>query len=73
MTYYVFQAKPMGWARVHFGDCRHCNYGKGQPGQHKTGSGATGWFGPFSSRDEAMAHMKKLKAKNAKPCGHCNP
>ena len=71
--YYVFQAKPIKWARVHFAECHHCNSGKGQEGQHKTASGATGWSGPFDTRAAAFAHMKTLKAKDAKACGHCKP
>ncbi len=73
MSYYVFWAKPIKWARVHRGDRRHCNDGKGQKGQHKTGSGATIWSRPFSTRAAAVVHMKTLKAKNAGLCGHCRP
>jgi hypothetical protein len=72
-SYYVFHATPMKWARVHVGDCRHCNYGKGQPTQHKTGSGATGWNGPFDTRDDAITFMKSLKLKDSKLCGTCKP
>jgi hypothetical protein len=49
---------PHGRARVHEGSCVHCRDGQGQENQAKTGSGATGWDGPFSSVVEAAAFME---------------
>ncbi len=71
--YYVFQAKPIKRARLHLASCRHCRDGQGQEGQHKTGSGATAWTGPYQSRAGALAFLLGLEYKDAKPCGYCKP
>jgi len=71
--YYVFVARPLGYARVHLANCKHCRGGLGQEGQHKTGSGATEWLGPFASKQDAIAQMNALKPKNGNLCGHCRP
>jgi hypothetical protein len=72
-SYFVFVAKPLRRARVHLADCKHCRNGQGQENQDKNGSGATEWFGPFGSRDDAFAKMMALHPKDHGACGHCRP
>lgn len=45
--FYVSWMRPIKRARIHLRFCSHCNGGEGQNGQDRTGSGNTGWFGPF--------------------------
>lgn len=72
-TYWVFHAKPHGHARIHRNNCPDCRDGQGQAGQHKTGGGATEWFGPFGDKAAALAMMTGLNAKDAGDCGRCKP
>lgn len=71
MAYYVYHAKPMRRARIHRGDCKHCRDGQGQENQHKTGSGATGWDGPFRTIQQAQASMRRFRYTNARNCRYC--
>ena len=63
------------WARVHIGECPNCNFGFGQPNQHKTESAITQWFGPYATLAEAVAKMNSfgLSAQQAKLCSTCKP
>jgi len=75
MTYYVFHASPMSRARIHKDLCVHCNYGKGQPNQNKTGSGNTGWSKAFPTVAAAQQYMntKFPNFKDTGKCGTCKP
>lgn len=70
-SFYVFYGPPRRRARVHRGDCPHCNEGHGQKGQDRKADGPTQWFGPFSTQAEALGHMKTLDAKDAQLCAVC--
>lgn len=71
MAFYVFHATPHRRARVHDGGCIHCREGKGQENQDKTGSGATGWSGPFATLSAAESFMRKLNFRDAQHCKTC--
>lgn len=71
MAFYVFHATPMSRARIHLGSCKHCRDGLGQENQHKNGSGATGWDGPFSSFEEADLKMSTFRFKDTGTCQDC--
>lgn len=75
MSYYVSHMTPIQRARVHKGTCIHCNEGKGQSGQHRTGSGNTGWSDAFPNFAEADAHMRSQYAdwSDIGSCGYCKP
>jgi hypothetical protein len=70
--YYLFYTSTEKLARVHVGDCRHCNHGKGPSLRRGTRSRST-WSGPFATCEEAVAQMKILNLRNSKTCSHCNP
>jgi hypothetical protein len=73
ISFWVFYAKPHGRARVHRNDCPDCRDGQGQAGQHKTGGGATEWFGPFADKSLARAKMASLNPKHPGECGRRKP
>ena len=68
--FFVSFMSPIKRARVHRGECSNCNHGRGQLGQDKTGSGATGWSGALS-HDEALALAKSYKAKGYTDVDYC--
>lgn len=69
--FFVFYGKPRRRTRVHDGDCTHCRHGEGQENQHKTGSGATGWIGPFDTLKEAERKMRSFGYKDSGLCQKC--
>ena len=73
MNFYVSHMTPHKQARVHKGECPDCNFGQGQLGKDKTGSGATGWDGPFESAAIAEAFMRKTFPDfvDIGKCGRC--
>lgn len=75
MAFYVSHMTPHKRARVHKASCSDCRDGKGQAGQHRTGSGATGWDGPFTTLAEAESFMARQfpNFTDARLCGRCNP
>lgn len=75
MAYYVSHMTPIKRSKVHKGACAHCMDGKGQSGQHKTGSGNTGWSQPFATFAEAAAHQKEMDPRfdEVGVCKHCHP
>lgn len=75
MNYYVSHMSPHRRARVHKASCPDCRDGRGQEGQHRTGSGATGWDGPFSTLAEAEQFMAAQfpTFKDTGKCGRCKP
>ena len=75
MSFYVSHMTPHKRARIHKGECPDCNFGQGQPGQDKTGSGATGWNGPFESLGAAEDFMQKTfpRFTDTGKCARCKP
>lgn len=75
VRFYVSHMTPIKRARVHVGSCRDCNEGKGQVGQHRNGSGQTGWSSAFATFREAMDHMESEYGgfPERRPCKRCRP
>lgn len=73
MDYYVSHMSPHKRARIHKASCPDCRDGQGQAGQHRTGSGATGWDGPFSTLIEAENFMSDRFGHftDTRKCGRC--
>lgn len=71
--FYVSRIEPMKRARIHRGSCRDCNDGRGQEGQHKTGSGNTGWSTAmtFAEAENVIAHYRMRGWTDIGNCGHC--
>lgn len=69
-TFWVYEDDPTNRARVHRGDCRYCNHGKG------TGAGRLSdnrWHGPYATRADAFAAMRRLGKRDIGGCGICRP
>lgn len=75
MRYWVSFMAPHKRARLHEATCPDCRDGRGQEGQHKTGSGATGWNGPFDTILKAEVFMAEHFAhfKDVAKCKRCRP
>jgi hypothetical protein len=71
MAFYVFHATPMRRARVHDGTCKFCRDGQGMENQHKNGSEATGWDGPFETLKEADGKMAGFRFPDTGHCKYC--
>ena len=69
--FWVSWMKPHGRARIHDGACPNCNHGAGQRAQEKTGSGATGWEGPYATLDQARERLAAFEAKGYAHTGFC--
>jgi len=69
-NFWLFKAPPHKRARIHIGDCVHCNHGQGQLTQIKKPTGPTSWT-EFDSLDEAIGAMKRLHYKDVRLCGTC--
>jgi hypothetical protein len=68
--FYVSWMKPIKRARIHTAECSNCNSGNGQAGQDKTGSGNTGWHGPFSF-EGAQNRAEKLRREGFTDVDYC--
>lgn len=55
-------------AKVHRGDCSHCNDGRGKDPDASDRNGQ--WHGGYSSREEAREHARSL-TRNATDCSFC--
>lgn len=55
-------------AKVHRGDCSHCNGGRGKDPDASDRNGQ--WRGPFATRAEAAEQAKSL-TRNASDCAFC--
>jgi hypothetical protein len=75
VSFYVSHMTPHKRSRIHKGECPDCNFGRGQPGQDKTGCGATGWDGPFESLAAAEDFMRKAfpRFTDTGKCRRCKP
>ncbi len=57
-------------AVIHYGDCRHCNHGKGQHGVTSEEHGC--WHGAYNSIDAANTAAAQT-GKPMRRCGTCQP
>ena len=75
MDFYVSHMSPHKRARIHKGSCPDCRHGQGQKGQHRTGSGATGWDGPFPTLTQAEQFLAKRfpHFNDVGKCRRCKP
>ena len=71
-TYFVYE----NWvaegrkAKIHFGDCSYCNFGKGM---HETDNETNGrWLGPFTNFQEAFNTATETGGRVSQ-CKHCAP
>lgn len=72
MTYYVYenwQVRPKK-AKVHFGDCYCCNYGRGQFSGTDPSRG--NWSESFNTFNEAWGFAVRSEYPES-TCGHCDP
>ena len=69
MEYWDYENWTRQRARIHQGNCRYCNYGRGwQPKD----SGRNGkWHGPFETRQLAFNHMKAMAYRDMSDCAVC--
>lgn len=68
--FYVYEDDPTNRARVHRGECRYCNYGKGLRGQRDPNNR---WRGPYPTSESAFDFARSLRKKDTAGCGVCNP
>jgi hypothetical protein len=70
---YVSWVQPIKRARIHRGNCRHCNHGAGQTAQQTTGSGNTSWLGPMglAEAEEEIRSLRKQGYRDLAKCGLC--
>jgi F-type H+-transporting ATPase subunit beta len=68
--YYVYENWTHKRARIHKGDCSHCNRGRGT---HAGSSERNGrWHGPYN-RAEAFRLAQRLRQDDTAPCSVCAP
>lgn len=58
-------------ARIHRGDCGHCNEVSGQKGGTRSDNGR--WIGPFSTAEEAEAAALQAGVTAPRRCNSCAP
>ena len=68
--FWVYEDDPTNRARVHRGDCRFCNHGKGVRTERDLNNR---WHGPFSTCGDAFAAMRRLGKRDTGGCGACCP
>ena len=71
MDFWVYEHFANKRARIHTGDCRYCNHGKGVGGDQTNNDDK--WHGPFASFAEAEKAAAALKQKDTRACGVCKP
>ena len=65
-AFWVYEDDPTNRARVHRGDCRYCNpCGTRKPDNR--------WHGPYATRADAFAAMRRLGKRDTGGCGICRP
>jgi hypothetical protein len=67
-TWYVYEDFVTPEARVHRGECSHCNYGQGH-GRGRNEQENT-WHGPFNTEAEARSADIKSPSR-IRSCGVC--
>jgi hypothetical protein len=68
--FYSYENWVHGYARVHRGDCRFCNNGKGLFGGGRTPNGE--WHGPYRSADLARDAISS-RVHDIQECSFCTP
>ena len=69
-AFWVYEDDPTNRARVHRGECRYCNHGKGtQKGRRSDNR----WHGPYATSADAFAAMRRLGKRDTGGCGVCRP
>jgi hypothetical protein len=68
--FYSYENWVHGYGRVHLGNCRFCNRGKGLFGGGRTPNGE--WHGPYGSAGLARAAIS-TRILDIKPCAFCMP
>jgi hypothetical protein len=69
--FYVYHATPMRRARVHVAYCLYCRNSEAIENRDGSGSGTTGWDGPYTTLRKADAKMATFGFKDAGRCKHC--
>ncbi len=70
MAFFAYENWVHKYARVHRGECAHCNNGRGS--HDATDSRAGQWLGPFDRYDQALG-AAMATGFIASSCGHCAP
>ena len=72
MAYWVNEDFPTSTARIHRGECGHCNYGQGRG--IRPGKGTSQWHGSFETKGAALAFARtNTKCRDVLSCQTCNP
>lgn len=69
-AFWVYEDDPTNRARVHRGNCRYCNHGKGTRTKRLSDNR---WHGPYSTSADAFATARRLGKRNTGGCGVCRP
>lgn len=71
MSFFVKVIPPSKRARIHSGECDHCDNGQGQKNQHK-GTGPTRWVPAHPSPGVTLTEAEAIMASlNYTDVGHC--
>jgi len=70
MNFYVYEDDQTKRVRVHTGNCKNCNEGKGRK---PTRDSTKRWHGPYGTRAEAQAVALRLNKKYTATCKVCLP
>lgn len=68
--WWIYENWMVNKAKVHRGNCSHCNHGKGQNKPKEEGEHGK-WHGSYLTRDEAWESAKRLGQKNTGYCTFC--
>ena len=71
MDFWVYEHFSNKRARIHAGNCRYCNHGKGVGGDQTNDDDK--WHGPFDTFADAEKKAASLKQKDTRACGVCKP
>ncbi len=71
MNYYIYENSVHKYAKIHVGDCPHCNEGQGTRGLNDDDRVRDEWHGPFDRLEDAERQQKSLRVKDKTKCGHC--
>lgn len=67
-TWWVYEDDPTRRARVHLGECPHCNHGRGRKDTRLPNNR---WHGAFATLDAAVEKALNTPARDVAGCGHC--
>jgi hypothetical protein len=68
-TWWVYENWTHRRARIHRGECGHCNHGHGAQVGASIKNGR--WIGPFADRSKAAAAADRLKHRDTSTCAAC--